>query len=118
MKLLGIRGVRRSRHLINTIPDDNAAKPLDLVNREFTAQRPNQLWVAYDDALTETINGLYKSEVIHKDGPWKGPDLVEPVTLEWVDWFNKKRPLEPIGDIPQVQFEENYYRQLAEDTAA
>lgn len=208
MKDLGIQGVRRGRRCITTIPDDSADKPLDLVNRQFTAQRPNQLWVAdityvatwsgfvyvafvvdvfsrnivgwrvmksmqtqlildaleqalwargkpkgvihhsdrgsqyvsiryserlseagfnasvgsvgdsYDNALAETINGLFKTEVIHKDGPWKGLEQVELATLDWVDWFNNKRILEPIGDIPPVEYEENYYRQLAEDAAA
>ncbi|MCW8107431.1 IS3 family transposase, partial [Alteromonas ponticola] len=208
MKVLGIQGVRRGRRCITTIPDDSAAKPLDLVNREFTAQRPNQLWVAdityvatwsgfvyvafvtdvfsrkivgwrvmksmqtqlildaleqalwargkpkgvihhsdrgsqyvsiryserlseagfsasvgsvgdsYDNALAETINGLYKTEVIHKDGPWKGLEQVELATLDWVDWFNNRRLLSSIGDIPPLEYEENYYRQLAEDTAA
>ena len=208
MKVLGIQGVRRGRRCITTISDDSAAKPLDLVNREFTAQRPNQLWVAdityvgtwsgfvyvafvidvfsrnivgwrvmksmqtqlildaleqalwargkpkgvihhsdrgsqyvsiryserlseagfsasigsvgdsYDNALAETINGLFKTEVIHKDGPWKGLEQVELATLDWVDWFNNKRLLEPIGDIPPVEYEEKYYRQLAKDAAA
>ena len=208
MKVLRIQGVRRGRRCITTIPDESAAKPLDLVNREFTAQRPNQLWVAdityvatwsgfvyvafvidvfsrklvgwrvmktmqtqlildaleqalwargkpkgvihhsdrgsqyvsiryserlseagfsasvgsvgdsYDNALAETINGLYKTEVIHKDGPWKGLEQVELATLDWVDWFNNRRLLSSIGDIPPLEYEENYYRQLAEDTAA
>ena len=208
MNVLGIEGVRRGKHCITTIPDDSADKPLDLVNREFTAQRPNQLCVAdityvatwsgfvyvafvidvfsrkivgwrvlktmqtqlildaleqalwargkpkgvihhsdrgsqyvsiryserlseagfnasvgsvgdsYDNALAETINGLYKTEVIHKDGPWKGLEQVELATLDWVDWFNNRRLLEPIGDIPPVEYEENYYRQLGKDAAA
>jgi putative transposase len=208
MKVLEIQGARRGRRCITTIPDESAAKPLDLVNREFTAQRPNQLWVAdityvatwsgfvyvafvidvfsrklvgwrvmktmqtqlildaleqalwargkpkgvihhsdrgsqyvsiryserlteagfsasvgsvgdsYDNALAETINGLYKTEVIHKDGPWKGLEQVELATLDWVDWFNNRRLLSSIGDIPPLEYEENYYRQLAEDTAA
>lgn len=208
MKVLAIQGVRRGRRCITTIPDDHAAKPLDLVNRNFTAQRPNQLWVAdityvatwsgfvyvafvvdvfsrkivgwrvlksmqtelildaleqalwargkpqgvihhsdrgsqyvsiryserlneagfaasvgsvgdsYDNALAETINGLYKTEVIHKDGPWKGLEQVELATLDWVDWFNNKRLLSSINDIPPSEFEENYYRQLAKNEAA
>jgi len=208
MAVLELQGVRRGRRCITTIPDESAAKPLDLVNREFTAQRPNQLWVAdityvatwsgfvyvafvtdvfsrkivgwrvmksmrtqlildaleqalwargkpkgvihhsdrgsqyvsiryserlseagfsasvgsvgdsYDNALAETINGLYKTEVIHKDGPWKGLEQVELATLDWVDWFNNKRLLSPIGDIPPVEYEENYYRQFAENAAA
>ncbi|MAH56479.1 MAG: IS3 family transposase, partial [Aestuariibacter sp.] len=73
---------------------------------------------SYDNALAETINGLYKTEVIHKDGPWKGLEQVELATLDWVDWFNNRRILSSIGDIPPLEYEENYYRQLAEDTAA
>jgi transposase InsO family protein len=208
MAVQGLRGVRRGRGCVTTIPDDSADKPLDLVNREFTAQRPNQLWVAdityvatwsgfvyvafvtdvfsrkivgwrvmksmhtqlildaleqalwsrgkpkgvihhsdrgsqyvsiryserlseagfsasvgsvgdsYDNALAETINGLYKAEVIYKDGPWRGLEQVELATLDWVDWFNNKRLLGPIGDIPPAEYEDNYYRQLAEDEAA
>ena len=208
MNELGIEGVCRGKYCITTIPDDSADKPLDLVNREFTAQRPNQLWAAdityvatwsgsvyvafvidvfsrkivgwrvlktmqtqlildaleqalwargkpkgvihqsdrgskyvsiryseclseagfnasvgsvgdsYDNALAETINGLYKTEVIHKDRSWKGLEQVELGTLDWVDWFNNRRLLEPIGDIPSVEYEENYYRQLGKDAAA
>ncbi len=208
MRVLGIRGVRRGRSCVTTIPDSHATKPLDLVNRDFTATRPNQLWVAdityvatwsgfvyvafvldvfsrkivgwralntmetdlildaleqalwargkpngvihhsdrgsqyvsiryserlseagftasvgsvgdsYDNALAETINGLYKAEVIHKDGPWKGLEQVELATLTWVDWFNNKRLLSSIGDIPPAEYEENYYRQLPDDRAA
>lgn len=208
MKELGIQGVRRGRRCVTTIPDENAAKPLDLVNRDFSATRPNQLWVAdityvstwsgfvyvafvvdvfsrkivgwrtlktmqtelildaleqalwargrpngvihhsdrgsqyvsiryterlteagfsasvgsvgdsYDNALAETINGLYKAEVIHKDGPWKGLDQVELATLDWVDWFNNRRLLSSIGDIPPAEYEENYYRQLPDGQAA
>jgi len=63
----------------------------------------------YDNALAETVNGLYKAEVIHRRGPWRGLDAVEYATLEWVDWFNNRRLLEPIGNIPPVEFEESYY---------
>ena len=59
----------------------------------------------------ETINGLYKAEVIHKDGPWKALDDIERATLDWVDWFNHRRLLEPIGDIPPAEFEKLYYDQ-------
>ena len=208
MKELGLQGVRRGRRCITTIPDESATKPLDYVNRDFTASRPNQLWVAdityvatwsgfvyvafvidvysrkivgwralksmktqlildaleqalwargkpkgvvhhsdrgsqyvsiryterlseagftasvgsfgdsYDNALAETINGLYKTEVIHKDGPWKGLEQVELATLDWVDWFNNKRLLSSIGDIPPAEYEKNYYRQLSGDRAA
>ena len=73
---------------------------------------------SYDNALAETINGLYKTEVIHKDGPWKGLEQVELATLDWVDWFNNKRLLSYVGDIPPAEYGENYYRQLSDDQAA
>jgi transposase InsO family protein len=207
MTKLGLEGVRRGRPCRTTIPDELADKPLDLVNRNFSADRPNRLWVAdityvatwsgfvyvafvvdvfsryivgwrvlkslqtdivldaleqalwargkpkgvthhsdrgsqylsikyterlteagfkasvgsvgdsYDNALAETINGLYKAEVIHKSGPWKGLDDVEQATLTWVEWFNNRRLLEPIGDIPPVEYENLYYQQ-AESAAA
>ena len=184
----GIQGVTRGRKCWTTISDDTQARPADLVNRQFIAKRPNQLWVAditqvatwsgfvyvafvidvfsrhivgwrvsrslhtdlvldaleqalwsrtkieglihhsdrgsqylsiryterlaeanmnasvgsvgdsYDNALAETINGLYKTEVIRRRGPWKNMEEVEYATLEWVDWFNNRRLLEPIGD--------------------
>jgi len=200
MKKLGIEGVVRGRSCKTTIPDELADKPLDLVNREFKASKPNQLWVAdityvatwrgfvyvafvtdvysryivgwrvmksmktdlvldaleqamwargkpsgvthhsdrgsqylsihyserlmeagfnasvgsvgdsYDNAMAESINALYKAEVIHKDGPWRGPDDVELTTLAWVDWFNNQRILEPIGDMPPAEYEMLYYK--------
>ena len=204
MKRLGLEGARRGRRCRTTIPDNAAERPMDLVQRQFIAERPNQLWVAdityaatwsgfayvafvidvfsrrivgwrvarsmrtelvldaleqavwarggaqgvihhsdrgsqylsiryserlseagmessvgskgdsYDNALAETINGLYKTEVIHKRGPWRTIDEVEYATLEWVDWFNNRRLLEPIGNIPPAELEEAYYRQLEE----
>ena len=66
---------------------------------------------AYDNALAETINGLYKAEVIHPRQPWKTRESVELATLEWVAWFNHHRLLEPIGNIPPAEAEANYYRQ-------
>jgi putative transposase len=63
---------------------------------------------SYDNALAETINGLYKAEVIHMRGPWPSFEAVEFATLEWVDWFNHKRLLEPIGNIPPAEAEQNY----------
>jgi transposase InsO family protein len=68
---------------------------------------------SYDNALAETINGLYKAELIHRRAPWKTKESVELATLEWVSWFNHHRLLEPIGYIPPVEAEANYYRQLA-----
>jgi transposase InsO family protein len=208
MKRLGIEGARRGRRCRTTIPDTAADRPADLVQRQFVAERPNQLWVAdithvatwsgfvyvafvidvfarcivgwrvarsmrtdlvldaleqalwarggaqgvihhsdrgsqylsiryterlaeagidfsvgstgdsYDNALAETINGLYKAEVIHRRGPWRTVDEVEYATLEWVDWFNNRRLLEPIGNIPPAELEMAYYRQLEESAMA
>jgi transposase InsO family protein len=202
MKRLGIEGARRGKAYKTTLVDEAAERPLDLVEREFTATRPNQLWVAdityvatwrgvvytafvidvfarlivgwrvwtslktdlvldaleqalyartgteglvhhsdrgsqylsiryterlaeaginpsvgsvgdsYDNALAETIIGLYKAEVIHHRSPWRTLDEVEYATLEWVDWFNNRRLLEPIGDVPPAEFEKAYYEQL------
>ena len=199
MHSLGLQGVVRGRKCRTTIPDDSAARPLDRVNRQFQASRPNQLWVAdftyvatwsgfvyvafvidvfarriigwraarsmhaelvldaleqalwsraavrgvvhhsdhgsqylsiryserlaevgaepsvgsvgdsYDNALAETIIGLYKTEVIHRRGPWRHLEAVEYATLEWVDWFNHRRLLEPIGNVPPAEFERLYF---------
>ena len=63
----------------------------------------------YDNALAETINGLYKAEVIHRRGPWRSFEAVEFATLEWVNWFNNRRLLQPIGNIPPAEAEQRYY---------
>lgn len=208
MKQLGLEGTRRGRRCRTTIPDTGAERPADLVERQFSADRPNHLWVAdityvatwrgfayvafvtdvfsrhvvgwrvassmrtdlvldaleqavwarggaegvihhsdrgsqylsiryserlaeagmessvgsrgdsYDNALAETINGLYKTEVIHPRGPWRTVDEVEYATLEWVDWLNNRRLLKPIGDIPPVELEMAYYRQEEESAIA
>jgi len=73
---------------------------------------------SYDNALAETVIGLYKTEVIRNRGPWKGLDDVEYGTLEWVDWFNTTRLFGPIGDIPPAEHEANYYRQNSPAEAA
>ncbi len=67
---------------------------------------------SHDNALAETINGLYKTEVIRRRGPWRGLEDVEFATLEWVDWFNNRRLLEPIGNVPPVEYEQAYYQGL------
>jgi putative transposase len=72
---------------------------------------------SYDNALAETINGLYKAELIHRRAPWKTKESLEIGTLEWVSWFNHHRLLAPIGYIPPAEAEDNYYRQLASQTA-
>jgi len=204
MRLMGLRGAVRGRAFaITTVADDTAARPLDLVRREFQASRPNQLWVAdltyvatwagfayvafvidvfsrqivgwrvsnslrtdialdaleqalharphgndlvhhsdrgvqylsirytdrlaeagitcsvgsvgdaYDNALAETINGLYKTEVIRRRGPWRNLEAVEFATLEWVHWFNNKRLLESIGWTTPTEYEKQYYRSHA-----
>ena len=199
MQDLGLSGVVRGRKVKTTISDDTAARPSDLVCREFTASRPNQLWVSdltyvatwqgfvyvafvidvfsrmivgwratrslrtdlaldaleqalwarpdthslvhhsdrgvqylsiryterlaeagiepsvgsvgdsYDNALAESVIGLYKTELIRRRGPWKHLEAVEFATLEWVDWFNNRRLLEPIGNVPPAEFEDVYY---------
>jgi transposase InsO family protein len=66
---------------------------------------------SYDNALAETIIGLFKTEVIRQQGPWRGIDAVELATLAWVDWFNHRRLFEPIGNVPPAEKEDEYYRQ-------
>jgi len=209
MRRLGLRGVRRGKVVRTTISDNKAPCPLDKVNRQFKADRPNQLWVSdftyvstwqgwlfvafvgdvfarrivgwrvsssmttdfvldaleqalyarqperdsslvhhsdrgsqyvsiryserlaeagvepsvgskggsYDNALAETVNGLYKAEMIHRRAPWKTKEAVELATLEWVVWFNHHGLLEPIGYIPPAEAEANYYRHLASQAA-
>jgi transposase InsO family protein len=73
---------------------------------------------SYDNALAETINGLYKAEVIYRRGPWRSFEAVEFATLEWVDWFNNRRLLESIGNIPPAEAEERYYAILEKPAMA
>jgi len=205
MRDLGLKGEVRGRGVRTTWSDPAAANPLDRVNRNFTAQRPNQLWVpdftfvstwqgfayvafivdvysrfivgwrvsrnmktdfvldaleqalyarqpeksglihhsdrgaqyvsiryserlmqagvepsvgstgdSYDNALAETINGLYKTELVRKKGPWKTVEALEWETLNWVHWFNQTRLLEPIGHIPPAEFEALHERSQQE----
>ena len=65
---------------------------------------------SYDNALAESVIGLYKTEVIRRRGPWRSVEAVEYATLEWVDWFNRRRLLEPIGYIPPLELESGYYQ--------
>ena len=69
---------------------------------------------SYDNALAETIIGLFKAEVIHRRGPWRNLEAVEYATLEWVDWFNHRRLLEPIGNIPPAELEARYYQSTSQ----
>jgi len=203
MRAMGLAGVVRGKVVRTTVQDGKAVCPLDRVNRQFKAQRPNQLWVSdftyvstwqgwlyvafvidvyarrivgwkvsrtmhtdfvldaleqalyarrperdrlvhhsdrgsqyvsiryserlaeagiepsvgsrgdsYDNALAETINGLYKAELIYRRGSWKTREAVELATLRWVSWFNHQRLMEPLGYIPPAEAEANYYRQL------
>ncbi|MFQ5549330.1 MAG: integrase core domain-containing protein, partial [Woeseia sp.] len=73
---------------------------------------------SYDNALAETIIGLYKTELIRQRGPWRMIDDVEYATLEWVDWFNNRRLFQPIGDVPPAEYEMAYYRQQDESAMA
>ena len=206
MRRLSLRGVRRGKVVRTTTSNNKVPCPLDKVNRQFKAERPNQLWVSdftyvstwqgwlyvafvidvfarrivgwrvsssmhtdfvldaleqalwarqperdsslvhhsdrgsqyvsiryserlaeagiepsvgskgdsYDNALAETINGLYKAELIHRRAPWKTKEAVELATLQWVAWFNNHRLLESIGYIPPAEAEANYYRQLSD----
>ena len=73
---------------------------------------------SYDNALAETINGLYKTEVIRRRGPWRTLEAVELATLEWVHWFNTRRLLEPIGNIPPAEAEQRFFAAQAHDAMA
>ena len=73
---------------------------------------------SYDNALAETINGLYKAEVVHRRSPWRNLEAVEFATLEWVDWFNNRRLFEPIGFIPPAEAEERYFAMLNDKAMA
>ena len=205
MRAMGLRGASRGRAWkVTTQSDPVAARPADLVDRQFTATRPNQLWVAdftyvatwrgfvyvafvidvfarrivgwrvssslatdfvldaleqaiydrcragtgdlvhhsdrgtqyvsmrytdrldeagiapsvgsrgdsYDNALAESAIGLFKTEVIQRKGPWRHLEAVEFATLNWVDWFNTRRLLEPIGYVPPAEYEARYYERL------
>ena len=210
MRSMGLQGVIRGKPVRTTISDKAAPCPLDHVNRQFHAPRPNTLWVSdftyvstwsgfvyvafvidayarrivgwrtsrtahasfvldaleqalydrrpahrggrvhhsdrgsqyvsikyterlleagiepsvgsvgdsYDNALAETINGLYKAELIHRRGSWKSMEAVELATLGWVDWFNNRRLLEPIGNIPPAEAEQRYYAMMEKPAIA
>ena len=67
---------------------------------------------SHDNALVESVIGLYKTEIIRRRGPWKRLEDIEFATMEWVDWFNHRRLLEPLGDVPPAEFEARYHQQL------
>ena len=119
----------RRFHLVIVTPHEALRRPLEsaqYVSIKYT-ERLAQAGVepsvgsvgdSYDNALAETINGLYKAEVIHRRGPWRSFEAVEFATLEWVDWFNNRRLLEPIGNIPPAEAEERYYAMLEQPAMA
>lgn len=73
---------------------------------------------SYDNALAETIIGLYKTEAIHRRGSWRGLDDVEFATLEWVDWFNHRQLLQPIGNVPPAELETSYHESTSQPLMA
>ena len=100
---LRIRAARADR--------DDAVLGLEHVAGAGDDERRGSVGDSYDNALAETIIGLYKTEVIHRRGPWRHIDAVEYATLEWIDWFNHRRLLEPIGNVPPAELESAYHRQ-------
>jgi hypothetical protein len=117
----GARG-RRGR---TRASEPASERPRDPVQRQFTATTPDESWVAgiapsvgstgnrCDDELADPVIGLYKAEVIHGRGPWRGFDDVGYATLEWVAWFHRRRLLEPLGYLPSAEFREQLYRTRA-----
>jgi len=87
---------------------------VDLTREPFWLARPSigSVGDSYDNALAETVIGLFKTELIRRRGPWRSLEAVEYATLEWVDWYNNRRRLEPIGNIPPAEAEARYYAQL------
>lgn len=107
------RGPEASRRLIHH--SDRGVQYLSIRYTERLAEAGIEPSVgsrgdSYDNAMAESIIGLFKTEVIERQKPWKKMEDVEFATLVWVDWFNNRRLLEPIGDIPPVEYEEAYYR--------
>ncbi len=140
MRDMGLQGVIRGKPVRTTVSDK--AAPAGASGRLDPPQRPiesaqyvsikyterlaqveiepsfGSVGDSYDNALAETINGLYKAEVIHRRGPWRTFEAVEFATLEWVDWFNNRRLLEPIGNIPPAEAEAAYYAALTQQAMA
>jgi len=119
----------RRFHLVIVAPHEALRRPLEstqYVSIKYTERlakagvEPSvgSVGDSYDNALAETINGLYKAEVIHRRGPWRSFEAVEFATLEWVNWFNCRRLLEPIGNIPPAEAEQHYYAMLEQPAIA
>lgn len=102
--------------LEQALHDRRPAKAMGLVHH---SDRGSQyLSIRYTERMAETINGLFKAEVIRRRGPWRSVEAVEYATLEWVDWFNNRRLLEPIGNLPPAEAEANFYVALETRTLA
>ena len=123
------RSERRRFHLVIVTPHEALRRPLEFaqyVSIKYTERlaeagvEPSvgSVGDSYDNALAETINGLYKAELIHRRARWRSFEAVEFATLEWVDWFNNRRLLEPIGNIPPAEAEQRYYAMLDEPAMA
>src|SRR3979411_686526 len=123
------RSERRRFNLVIVTPHEALRRPLESA-QYVSIKYPERLAEAgvepsvgsvgdsYDNALAETINGLYKAEVIHRREPWRNFEAVEFDTLQWVEWFNNRRLLEPIGNIPPAEAEEHYYATLDQPSMA
>jgi glyoxalase-like protein len=107
LQKLGLSSTPVSHHQVSGKPAGTANRCVMLEQGYLEILCPT---LYYDNPLAETIIGLCKAEVIHRRGPWRHAEAVEFATLEWVDWFNNRRLLEPIGEIPPVEFEQAYYR--------
>ena len=115
---------RTPSHALSAPPPENSTTfftnllfPLN--RRAPLRQHRNDLTVYRSiNALAETVNGLYKAEVINRRGPWRSFEAVELATLEWFDWFNNRRLLEPIGNIPPAEAEERHYAMLEQSDMA
>lgn len=123
MKKLGIKGVRRGKPKDVIHHSDRGSQYLSICYTDRLTEAGFNASVgsvgdSYDNALAETINGLYKTEVIHKNGPWRSLDDVEKATLTGVEWFNNRRLLRPIGDLPPAEYEMRYYQQIESSNAA
>ncbi|TMR02189.1 IS3 family transposase [Actinomadura soli] len=137
MRAHGLQGVHRRDRQRTTTPGETASRPPDLVNRRFTADRPDQLWPAditslryttrltdlgvvasvgsvadsHDNAMAESLNATFKTELIHRRS-WRTRDQVEYAIVEWVGWYNHRRLHTAIGDVPPVEYEMAYYRSI------
>ena len=102
---------RRTLKALDGTPHTSRAKYTERLAEAGIEPSVGSVGDSYDNALAETVIGLFKAEVIHRRGPWRSFEAVEFATLEWVDWFNTRRLFEPIGNIPPAEAEARYYEQ-------